>query len=59
LQTSSKSLLAQHNFQLIPSVTGLHYLSLDTWAPRMYPLGCLSGLALVKITVTDALNYTN
>ena len=24
----------------------------------MYPLGCLSGLALIKMTVTDALNST-
>lgn len=36
IQAISPSILASHLFKVLPSVSGTHYLSLDTWYPRMY-----------------------
>jgi len=38
---------------MTPMVTGHYYLSIDTWYHRMYRLGCISGLSIIKIEIRN------
>jgi hypothetical protein len=52
-QAASKSILASHLFTVTPQASGVHYISIDTWYPRMYQLGCLSGLSRIRLSVVN------